>query len=129
MSILVADVVGSKTDLVFLSLVAGVAAVTLSRSKLTKSIRHRLIGTPFMIGDLVNCPFCMTHWTSMAIAIIFYSNSILEFIINSGILIAISALFIGILERIWFMQENEVADLQDLLSEARQALQIKFGQE
>ncbi len=115
---------GLRIDLVsifYLSLVVGIVSITLTRSHLTKTIRHKMIDLPFMIGELINCPYCVAHWFAAIFALLI-SDTILEWFLVSAGIVAVAALFMGIVQRLWFMQESELENLRDLLRETAKRL-------
>jgi Protein of unknown function (DUF1360) len=112
---------GSKIDLLMLSVGVAVITVTLTRSHLTKTLRHRFIDAPFMIGELINCPYCMAHWVSLGASMLL-GGGMVTVLVNAAILTGLACGYIGVLMRLWFMQETELENLRELLLEAQAEL-------
>ena len=110
-------------DLCLLAIASGTVSLVLTRSHLTKGLRHWLMDVRFlMIGELVNCPFCMAFWTSLPLSFEFDSTLIdglhfypLRWLIITGL----ACLFMGVLLKLWLFHEAELEDMRELLREAR----------
>ena len=46
-------------DLLLMAVASGTLALVITRSSLTKSMRHAMIGAPLKLDELFNCPWCM----------------------------------------------------------------------
>ncbi len=104
-------------DLIALSVGAALVAVTLTRSTITRSVRQKLSGIP-LIGDLAACPYCMAHWTGFFFAI-YHGGTWLEVLVNACIIIGLACGYAGLLSRLWHFEDNRIAELEDMLNEAR----------
>lgn len=111
-------------DLCVLALATSVASVTLTRSSLTKSLRRRLV--PGLIRELWHCPYCMAHWIAPLLCAFGLRGAGLS-LVNAAIailaVIGLSALFMGLLMRLWLFQEGELEEMRELLNEARDELE------
>jgi hypothetical protein len=101
-----------------LAVASGTISLTLTASHLTKPLRHHWLDAPFMLGELINCPYCMAHWTSMLLVILSPAPSILSWLVVTGL----SAIFIGVVQRLLLFRESENEDLRELLREARETI-------
>lgn len=114
-----AEGVGLKTEVLgLLGVGAAVVALTLTRSQVTKPIRHALLGKPFMIGELANCPYCMCHWTGFAFALFSQPNSLIWYVINGCIITGLAVMIAGVIIKLWPLSELELEEMRQLLSEA-----------
>lgn len=101
---------------------AAVVALTLTRSQVTKLIRHALLGKPLMIGELANCPYCMCHWTGFAFAFFSQPNSFIWYVINGCIITGLAVIMAGVMIRFWPLNELELEEMRQLLNEAQVAI-------
>lgn len=115
--IAVAPDIGWKIDLIFLAVAVGTVTLTLSRSQLTKGIRHRMIALPYMLGELINCPYCLAHWVA-GVAALPISDGFMSWLVTTFVLTGLSVLFMGVVQKLWMMQETELENLRELLNEA-----------
>lgn len=108
-------------DLVITGIACGTIATTLTRSKITKGLKEWMVKKKGdnLFTQLLTCPYCMVHWIALVFSLAFYTTSLSVFIVNTFCLVGIGALFSGILQKVWLLQENEIADLYDLLKEAQ----------
>lgn len=111
----------SVSDLVLLSVACGVASLTLTYTPLTAPIRHKMIGWPLMLGELANCPYCMTHWIALGLSI-WIGGNLVTILLHAAIITGGGALFVGILLRLFLFREGENEELRKLIGEARKAL-------
>ena len=115
--IVVAPNIGSMINLFLLAVAVATVTLTLSRSQLTKNIRHKMITLPYMLGELINCPYCLAHWISGAAALL-VCNGFLNWLVLTFVLTGLAALFMGVVQKLWMMQETELENLRELLNEA-----------
>lgn len=108
---------GIVMDFVLLAVASGTLALTLTYSHITKSLRHRFMNAPFMMGELINCPYCMAHWTAVPFVWLLDPLNIAIFIIEWLIVTGLSCLFIGILLRLFLFRESENEELRERLRE------------
>lgn len=117
---------GFLIDVLLLSVASGTLALTLTYSSITKPLRHRFIGVP-MLGELINCPFCMAFWTSALFTIKFDSGGIRFGIVQWLIITGLSLLFIGILLELFLFREAENEELRELLRKSRDVISNMVG--
>ncbi len=91
---------------------AALVALTLTRSTLTQKFRAKWIGHG-LLGEMINCPYCMAHWTG----IIFSSANFDAYIVDACIVTGIAVIFVGIMLKLWLYQEAELDRYRQLISE------------
>lgn len=117
---------GFLIDVLLLSVASGTLALTLTYSSITKPLRHRFMGVP-MLGELINCPYCMAHWTAMPFAYALSSGFWMT-LLNLLIITGLSSLFIGILLKLFLFREAENEELRVMLREAREVINDLAGE-
>ena len=79
-------------QLIVVAAAVATLAVTLGISSLSKKIRHHIpLGT--FITELVECPYCLSHWLAAPLAV-FITNSIFDWFISWLAIVAIAQIFI-----------------------------------
>lgn len=53
-------------SLLGIGVATGVTSLTITRSKLFRGLRHWLWLKSDWLGDLIHCPYCMSHWIALA---------------------------------------------------------------
>jgi hypothetical protein len=113
-------------DMALLSVSTGMVALTLTRSQITKPLRLRFINAPFMIGDLISCPYCMAHWVGfVALLMLWTAQHPLTwtgYVTVYFTIVGAAVLFIGIVQRLWLMQEGEIEQMRELMHEAHRTI-------
>lgn len=110
------------TDLILLSVASGTLALTLTCSHITKALRHRFIDAPFMIGELINCPYCMAHWTALPFVFTLDPLNVPIFIIEWLTITGLSSLFVGVLLKLFLFREGENEDLRETVREMKETI-------
>jgi hypothetical protein len=97
-----------STDLIFdwvvAACVTATITLTISRALIFSPLRKFLSSRVPFLGDLVNCPYCLSHWVAFLIATIFYehvrlysSNYVVNLLIGAFTIIPLSAVFMAII--------------------------------
>lgn len=105
-----------------MAIASGTVALMLTASHLTKPWRHEWLEAPFMLGELINCAYCMAFWTAIPAAVA-YSQTLSTGILNWLVITGLSHIFIGIVQRLFLFREIEAKELRELLQEARETIQ------
>lgn len=112
-------------DLCLLAIASGMMSLVITRSHLTKSLRHWLLDVRFlMIGELVNCPFCMAFWTSLPLTLVIDSGGLHFWPIHWLVITGLACLFMGVLLKLWLFREDELESMRELLREARDTIAV-----
>lgn len=112
-------------DLVLFGIASGIVSMVITRSHLTKGLRRRLMDVRFlMIGELVNCPFCMAFWTSLLFTMKINSEGLHFWPVSWLVVTGLACLFMGILLKLWLFHEDELEDMRELLREARDTIAV-----
>jgi len=61
-----------------------------------------------VIGELVNCPYCMCHWTGAVFATSWLPEGIGSYLIDACITTGFAVLFTGVMMKLWLFQEAEL---------------------
>ena len=113
--------IGYIADLMVCAVASGTVALTLTASHITKPWRHRYMAAPYMLGELINCPYCMAHWTAVPFAMWLTRPGLMFFIVWFAI-VGLSAIFIGVVQRLFLFRESENEELRELIRKAAEAL-------
>lgn len=112
-------------SLCLMAVAAGTVAMAITMSHITAPLRYAYIDAPFMIGELINCAYCMAFWTAIPPAIAYGGG--IAIVVNWLIITGLSHLFIGILLRLFLFREKENEDLRELVREARETINDLMG--
>ena len=113
----------SIEDLILMAIASGTLALVITRSSLTKSMRHSMIGAPLKLDELFNCPWCMGFWTALPAAIA-SGGAVGAILVNWLIITGLSGLYMGFMMKLWLFREDELEDMRELLRETRDALAL-----
>jgi len=81
------------------------ATMTISASTLSEKVRHHIDPyLPSIVQELLDCPYCLSHWIALVGATILEGN----FLINWLALVSLSQIFI--LPIIWVSHANSSED-------------------
>jgi len=111
--------------LIILSAATAGLSMTISKSKITLSLRNYLIRNIPWLGELLSCPYCVSHWVA-AIFVIFLSPLTIPFtpIITIFAIVAISTIVEGLMFQLFFDQESEIERLRTALSATHEAIKL-----
>lgn len=113
---------GLLIDMAMMAVASGTLSLLITYSHITKPLRHHFVDAPYMVGELVNCPYCMAHWTSIPAAFALGGN-IGVMAMNWLIITGLSCLFIGILLKLFLFREGENEELREIVREQREVIQ------
>jgi len=109
--------------LCLMAIASGTLALVLTASQITRPLRHQFIDAPYMLGELINCPYCMAFWTGLPLNKGFWvSYSGLNSIVSYFAIVGLSHLFIGIVLRLFLFRESENEELREMLRESRETI-------
>lgn len=108
-------------QLTLLAVASGAISLTLTASHLTKRWRHEWLDAPYLMGELINCPYCMGHWTAVPFAL-YVGQTFADVVLSYWIIVGLSALFMGAAQRLFLFRESENEELRELLREARETV-------
>lgn len=114
-------------DMVMMAVAAGTLSLLITYSHITKPLRHHFVDAPCMVGELINCPYCMAHWTSIPFAWhigpYYWASWPLGYVVSWLIVTGLSCLFIGILLKLFLFREGENEELREIVREQREIIQ------
>ena len=115
-------------DLLLIAVASGTLSLTLTASHITKTLRHEYLDAPYMMGELINCPYCMAHWTALIAAwwytpvVAWDSYTLAQFVVNWLTITGLSVIYIGIAQRLLLFRESENEELREIIREARETI-------
>jgi hypothetical protein len=88
----------------FLILAASVASVafTIARTKVTEPLRKKVMLKSKWFGQLIGCPYCLSHWLSFG-AVATYQLKIidgvvfLDYVVTAMAMVAVAAFIVGLI--------------------------------
>ncbi len=96
-------------QLLVLSLAAAAISVTLAKSKLFEPLREKIKERNEWLGELVNCPYCTSHWVSIGLVIIYqpvpFNLIIVDQVIAVFALVSLAAIWAGLIYRAYSPME------------------------
>ncbi len=92
--------------IVLLSIAVSAFSLTVTRAKVTGSFRDRMAKKNKFFGDLVNCPYCFSHWVAAVAVILWQPRTTeialwpwllwpLDYALSAFLIIGVSALISG----------------------------------
>ena len=106
-------------ELGMLAVATGTLSVAITNSHLTRHFRLRYLDAPYMLGELINCSFCLGFWVSLVLSIINYGHlDVLAWLTTWGL----GALWSGLLLKLYLFRESENEDLRELVREMRETV-------
>jgi len=98
-----------------MAVATGTLSVAITNAHISRPLRLKLVDAPLMLGELINCSFCMGFWISMGLMI---HISVLGWLVVWGL----GAAWSGILLRLFLFRESENEELRDVIREMRQTV-------
>jgi Protein of unknown function (DUF1360) len=94
--------------IILLALAVSSISVTISKSNLFEPIRERLNNWSDFLGELIYCPYCLSHWLSILGVLVFIPGPIITSIIIMASVVALASFSsLGI---IWFFIALDALD-------------------
>ena len=124
-------------DVIYLALATAAVSVTVAKSHgfepLRKWTEITFARWP-MIGKLVRCPYCISHWVAFILVAIaqphvINSGPVDNWLVGSFAVVALAAIITGAILRLLWMQESEIDHLRDLLAEAQDQIRSLLSDE
>lgn len=117
-------------EIVWLSLTAASLTLTISKGKIFRNPRNRLTMLNSWLGELINCPYCTSHWISLLLVAIFRPRPlvseimIIDLAVSMFILVSLSSMLIGLIYKSISMvsTDEEEKQLRLALKEAQQMI-------
>ncbi len=109
--------------LCLMAVASGTIALMLTVSHLTQPLRLKYIDAPYMLGELINCPYCMAFWTGLPFVTAFHFEHLSGVITSYLVVVGLSHVFMGVVQRLFLFRESENEELRQKLREAREAIE------
>ena len=97
-------------EVLVLSLVASTTSVTLAKARVFRGLREVVGRCGGWLGDLVRCPYCMSHWIALLLVAVYRprltqcSLPILDYLVSVFAIVAVATLWsAGICGSLWAM--------------------------
>lgn len=89
---------------VVLGIAIGAVSFTIARTKITQPLRAKIAGKNTWLGNLVGCPYCVSHWLSFAAAGLYRPRIVdlwlpLDVLVAAMVMVAISAFTWGLIHK------------------------------
>ncbi len=101
------------SNILYLSAAIAAISLTVTRAVVFRWWREWVDSKNKFIGELFTCPYCFSHWLSIAAVIIYQprlvtSNIlILDLIVSIFVMVTVSSLFCGLVVRAFMFDEEE----------------------
>jgi ABC-type phosphate/phosphonate transport system permease subunit len=102
----VADIpVADIVTVVVLALAVSAASMTLTKAKLFSPIRDRIDNRSEWFGELVGCPYCMSHWLAFAATAVYQprivhsGTELFDYFVTALAIVALAAFSSGLIFR------------------------------
>lgn len=87
-------------NLIIISLAIASISYTISKGGIFRPMRLYICKTESkFLGELISCPYCVSHWVSWIIMFVIFKSLSLDFIISSFAAITLSMFWTGIIAR------------------------------
>ena len=90
-------------QIVILSLATAAISLTISKAKVTAPAREWLARRNKWLGNLVECPYCTSHWVAFALVALYRPETILhlwvvlDLLVVAFVIVALAALVCGVI--------------------------------
>jgi hypothetical protein len=105
------------------ALAVSAISLTVARTKITMQARDWALDRSPMLGHLLGCPYCLSHWAAFFVAFTFPYQGLVHFVILTFGLIGASAIITALVVHFLLKQENEIEYLREKLTESRDMIQ------
>lgn len=84
--------------LVYCSIACGAISMTISKAKIFLPFREWITNKSEWLGDGLSCPYCMSHWVSLALMIVYRARPldcgvlIIDFFVATMMMVALSSI-------------------------------------
>ena len=90
------------------ALAASAGSITITRTKITIPIRDWCLKHVRILGQLFECPWCISHWLAGAIVPTLPWNGVLNFLVHTFAIVAGAGLVSGVILTLFLKPENEI---------------------
>jgi len=124
-------------DVIYLALATAAVSVTVAKSHAFEPLRkwtEITFATWPMIGKLVRCPYCISHWVAFILALVCSPQLVdggwlVNLLVTTFAVVSLAAIITGAILRLLWMQESEIDHLRDLLAEAQDQIRSLLSDE
>jgi hypothetical protein len=92
-------------------------SITISRSSFTNWLRDLLDKKIPIIGRLLSCPYCVSHWVAFGFSFWMFYPEWPLLLLSTFALVGASAVIIGVVMRLFLSHEDEIEHLRKVLRE------------
>jgi len=91
--------VGDYLDALAISLAVATASMTLTKAKIFDSLRQGVAHRSPWLGELIHCPYCASHWISLALVAAYrpcltaHGIVVLDYAVSTLVVVAAAALW------------------------------------
>ena len=91
-------------DLIVMALAVAATSYTIARAKIFAANRKWITRKSKWFGQLVNCPYCVSHWVAAALVIAIAWRPLdvlrgIDYFVGAMAIVCVSAFFLGVLNR------------------------------
>jgi hypothetical protein len=90
-------------------------SITIARSSFTNWLRDILDKRIPIIGKLLSCPYCVSHWVAFGISFWMFYPEWPLLLFATFALVGASALIIGVIMRLFLSHEDEIEHLRRII--------------
>jgi hypothetical protein len=93
------ELLRTSLEVIVLSLVVSTTSVTVTKARVFREVRHIAARHGSWLGDLMRCPYCISHWISLLLVTIYRPC-----IVRSGVALAdclVSVFVIVAIATVW----------------------------
>lgn len=89
---------------IVLGFAIGAVSFTIARTKITQPLREKIKGRNTWLGNLVGCPYCLSHWFAFAAAGLYRPRIVhlwlpLDVLVAAMVMVAIAAFVWGLINK------------------------------
>ena len=105
--------------LVLCAAAAASISMTLTKAKVFSPLRQAVKAKSKFLGDLFSCPYCMSHWVSFLLVLVFQPRPIqvwlpVDLLLSAFIMVALAPLFAYLIYHVYNGMESENSDYKPL---------------
>lgn len=101
----------SLIDIGVLSLAISALSLTITKASIFRPARRRIADKNAWLGDLITCPYCMSHWLAFAAVIVYHTRIVhsriylLDLLVSAFMAVALASVWSGLI--LWAFAGDE----------------------
>lgn len=100
-------------DFALYALAVSAGSITVTRTKITIPIRDWCLGHIPILGQLLECPWCISHWLAGMVVLTLPWTGLTSFVVWTFAIVGAAGLVSGVILTLFLKPENEIRRLAE----------------